>query len=93
MSVYDKINQGAYNVDPLEFPFGQWLSPERDAYERQERALLNQFWLDVVDEFWEPWITDAQWKRIKSFAWDHGHAGGFSDVVTWVIQAIELIRS
>lgn len=92
MSVYDKISQGAYNVDPLKFPFGNWHSPERDAYERQERALLAQFWLDVVDEYWEPWITDKQWKKIKSFAWDHGHAGGLSDVLYWVIEAVELMR-
>jgi hypothetical protein len=33
-----------------------------------------------------------KWGRLHWFAWQHGHAGGVSDVIDWFLEGAELIK-
>jgi hypothetical protein len=61
-----------------------------DEYRRQQMEKEEQFKMDALKECG----LENHPKREKAyaFAWEHGHAGGFSDILYWLTEVAEFLK-
>lgn len=85
VDVRDKISTGqyenkrSYNQDP-------------EAWRLRNRQLEDQFWADVREQFDAEKYDQAKWTKLCQIAWDEGHSYGYSEVLIWIEQLLELIE-
>ena len=60
------------------------------AYKNEENRLLNSFREDLLEELG---ITNhPKAELLMSKAWEHGHSGGYNDVVYWAWEFVDFLR-
>lgn len=88
---YDKLADGDYKS---KLPYPSNKDPNRDAlrraYREDESRLYDEFKADLFECHGVTNNPKAQ--RAFEIAWDHGHAGGFSDVETYFSDLVDLIK-
>ncbi len=61
-----------------------------DAYRQEDNRLYNQFFTDCHEYFG---MTNHPSRPIvESKAWEHGHANGYSEVLSWYDEFAEVAR-
>jgi hypothetical protein len=93
--VYEKIRDGDY-TSRLPYPKGfrsNWGVEEKvlhKAYMLDSDKLDDQFKADALEELGVTRHPKAQ--RLYELAYEHGHAGGYSDIWTYLNDFADLIR-
>jgi hypothetical protein len=94
-SVYDKIKDGDY-TSKLPYPKGfraNWTSKDEDmrrAYKEDADRLDEQFKIDALQELGVAGHPKAQ--KLYLLAYEHGHAGGYSDIWTYMNDFADLVK-
>jgi len=80
-TIHERIAAGEYiNLFPIS-PHAVWRAEERRLNQKFEHDLLA-----------EHGVEEVKAKRLYDFAWEHGHAGGLSEVANYFAELVELIR-
>lgn len=91
-SIYDKINAGAYYIPESERNAVTKRERTREEWEqsaKEQHRLEAQFWADLFREC-EVSGDDPFVQRMQGIAWQSGHSGGYSDVVSVFMDLMPL---
>lgn len=62
-----------------------------EEYHKADAALTEQFWKDAFEELGIP-ENHPKAALLRSKAWEHGHASGYSEVFFWLDDLWELAK-
>jgi hypothetical protein len=64
---------------------------KQEEYRQADAALTEQFWKDAFEELGIP-QDHPKAEKLRSKAWEHGHANGLHEVFFWLDDLWDLVK-
>jgi hypothetical protein len=79
-----------FNSYKNSLPYGEYKSPEREAWAKEEGRLSQLFFDDMAEDL--GYTNHPKRSKFETICWQKGHSSGYSEVYNVALDFIDLIN-